>query len=374
MSRLADRLRFARLTARSLMWTAGGALDRNVVGRARELAERPPARIGVFHQGGIGSGLMLGPLCQVLRSVWPDATVDLISQQRTDGELLHSVHLIDGVHVVSTERPIDGMPYDLLLSAARTLDGDRLVRRIPAALKIGFLHQVGWHAAGALFHDVAVPPDPRRHECEQNVGLLAPVFGDAVPAPPRSLLGIRRARSVTSERPRVFVHPGSSRGMAWKRWGPDGFAAVIERLHRQLGAEPTIVVGPDEIEAAAAIAARLPPGVVSQRAPGGTLIGLFHDLQQVELAISNDGLFMHAACAAGTPAVAIFGATDPAACGPWADPSSFRIVRAGLSCSPCYVPYSGVLRCTNPVHLQCMSDILPEHVCSAASELIAAVA
>ncbi|HEY2150608.1 MAG TPA: glycosyltransferase family 9 protein [Vicinamibacterales bacterium] len=360
------RLRFAWLTGRSLMWEAAKPQR-----RLDDLISRlgvSGGRLAVFHQGGIGSGIMMGPLLQVLRRQWPRASIDLLSQQPQDGDVLKSVGLIDRRHVVSAVRGYDGGRFDAVLSASRTYHGDRIVRSLPATVKIGFRHRVGWHASSRLFHDEAVTIDSSLHECEQDVRLIEPLLGvGPMPAAPPTLFGLTASRK-THSKPRIFVHAGSSAGMSWKRWSPEKFAQVILQLRERIDADVTMVSGPDERECAAEIIGLLPQAV-DLFAPD-SIVALFEALRDVDCAISNDGAFMHLACAAGANAVAIFGGTDPAFCGPWAEPRHVRVVRADLSCSPCYQPYSGALHCTNPNRLQCLSDVTPALVMNAVGELL----
>jgi ADP-heptose:LPS heptosyltransferase len=363
----AYRLRFAWLTGRSLMWEAATPsrhLD-DLIGRLKS----PGGRLAVFHQGGIGSGIMMGPLLQVLRRQWPHASIDLLSQQPQDGDVLKAVGLIDRHHVVTAGRGCDADPFDALLSASRTFHGDRIVRSLQAKVKIGFRHQVGWHASSRLFHDEAVTIDPAVHECEQDLKLIEPLLGGGpMPAAPPTLFALTAARKTRHARPRIFVHAGSSAGMSWKRWSTEKFAQVIQQLRERIDADVTVVSGPDERACAAEIIGLL-PHPVELFAPD-SIVALFEALRDVDCAISNDGAFMHLACAAGTNAVAIFGGTDPAFCGPWAEPRHFRVVRADLPCSPCYRPYSGALHCTNPNRLQCLSDVTPALVTNAVAELL----
>ncbi len=53
------------------------------------------------------------------------------------------------------------------------------------------------------------------------------------------------------------------------------------------------------------------------------------------LVISTDSGPMHIAAAVGTPVVGLFGPTDPARTGPYG--SRHRVLRTGLSCSPCFL-------------------------------------
>jgi 3-deoxy-D-manno-octulosonic-acid transferase/heptosyltransferase-1 len=83
-----------------------------------------------------------------------------------------------------------------------------------------------------------------------------------------------------------------------------------------------------------------------------TLLELACIYKKARLVITTDSGPMHLAAAVGTTVVALFGPTDPARTGPYG--KSHTIVRAGLSCSPCFLK-----KCPTK---QCMKEILPEQV------------
>lgn len=84
-----------------------------------------------------------------------------------------------------------------------------------------------------------------------------------------------------------------------------------------------------------------------------TIPQLFSFLRKIDLLITNDSGPMHIAAAVGTPIVAIFGPTNPLRTGPFTD--LHRIVRKGVSCSPCYHR-----KC--PVGHECMNHLEPDEV------------
>jgi heptosyltransferase I len=69
---------------------------------------------------------------------------------------------------------------------------------------------------------------------------------------------------------------------------------------------------------------------------------------------------MHLAAAVGTPVVALFGPTDPKRTGPYGP--GHEVVRAGLSCSPCFLK-----KCPTK---KCMEDISAEQVLAAVKKII----
>jgi ADP-heptose:LPS heptosyltransferase len=364
-----ERWTFAKWTERSFLWEMI-RLPRTFAKRHR-LKKDPKEQIAIFHQGGIGSGLMMGPLLQMTRCQWPEASIDLLSQQPEDGEILKHVGLIDRYRVAKRGKFDNVRKYDLLLSAARSIHGDLLVRQVPAKVKIGFVHRVGWHERSALFHDLTIDPRLWRHECEQNIGLLETFMGKHLPPPPNTLVGLAKpSRERKAKKPLIFIHPGSGNGMSWKRWAPEKFAQVIKELFKKIDAEIGIICGPAEEAVVEEIERLLPHRPVRRFISRGSLLPLFEELSKMDCLVSNEGGMMHLASAAGVKNVAIFGPNDPDLCHPWMDPESFRIVRANIPCSPCYQPYSGLLKCTNPQHRQCLSAVLPESVVEAVLDVI----
>ena len=73
---------FLSLTLNSVLWSLRkGFLKNKNLKKIERFRESEKPSIAVFHQGGIGSGLMLGPMLQALRSFKPKATITLFSWQ-----------------------------------------------------------------------------------------------------------------------------------------------------------------------------------------------------------------------------------------------------------------------------------------------------
>jgi heptosyltransferase-2 len=79
-----------------------------------------------------------------------------------------------------------------------------------------------------------------------------------------------------------------------------------------------------------------------------TLDELAARLRQCRLLLTNDTGTMHFAQLLGTPVIAIFGSTEPAATGPLSPAST--VVRRHVECSPCF-------RRTCPIDFRCMLEI-----------------
>jgi heptosyltransferase-2 len=158
----------------------------------------------------------------------------------------------------------------------------------------------------------------------------------------------------SQERPLIALCPGAGYGSA-KRWPLDRYAALAMRLAGEHDATVMVLGGPAERPMGEALAA--PLGEKGIDFTGRT--SLREALALVSLAavvVSNDSGLLHLATAAGTPAVALFGPTDPDRTGPTASTvSSVVIVRKPVACSPCELR-----EC--PIDHRCMMWLDPDEV------------
>lgn len=170
---------------------------------------------------------------------------------------------------------------------------------------------------------------------------------------------------VTSQTPLVVINPGASFG-ASKLWPVERFAAVADELHERFGAAIAINAGPAETTIAAAMesAMRHRPAINMTRARPS--LGLLKAMTaRAALMITGDTGPRHMAAALGTAVVTIFGPTDPA----WTiiNYARERIIRVDLPCSPCQ---KKVCPLTGAQMHQCMLQITPDMVLTAAEELL----
>ena len=160
----------------------------------------------------------------------------------------------------------------------------------------------------------------------------------------------------------IGISPGAAYGSA-KRWLPENFAAAAGMLARELGAEVAIFGSRDEASLCGSVSELMTQGGVrAHNFAGRTSLREFIDMASVCRAfLTNDSGAMHIASAAGTPTVAVFGATDHYATGPTG--TLARVVREPVSCSPCLLR-----EC--PIDHRCMARVQPGRVVDAALELV----
>jgi heptosyltransferase-2 len=154
------------------------------------------------------------------------------------------------------------------------------------------------------------------------------------------------------------INPGATYGAA-KRWYPERFAIVAQKLAANWQARIVITGGPGE----AAIAREIEDGLAGGclNLAGKTSVReLMALIKRCNFFITNDSGPMHIAAAFGVPLVAIFGSTDHLTTAPFS--SRAAIVRQETDCAPC-------LKRECPTDHRCMTAVTVDDVVTAAVEL-----
>ena len=154
------------------------------------------------------------------------------------------------------------------------------------------------------------------------------------------------------------INAGATFGSA-KRWYPERFAAVAQRLAAQWGTRVILFGGPDEVELVAAIEQHL-EGHCLNLAGKTTVRQLMALIKRCDFFVTNDSGPMHIAAAFGVPLVAVFGPTDHVGTAPCSERAV--VVRQATECAPCK------LRAC-PTDHRCMTSVTVEDVVQAANQL-----
>lgn len=125
----------------------------------------------------------------------------------------------------------------------------------------------------------------------------------------------------------VALNPGA--GWDSKRWPPERFAVVARQLSARGVASVVTWGGNQERAWAEAIVTGSKEAAVL--APPTSLVQLAALLRRARLFVGSDTGPLHLAAAVGTPCVALFGASEAAACGPYG-PGHLRL-QSALDCS-----------------------------------------
>jgi len=150
----------------------------------------------------------------------------------------------------------------------------------------------------------------------------------------------------------IGLNPGG--GWEIKRWRPDSFSEIADRLMNDYGARILLIWGPGERDLVDEVAENMKHSPLFL--PETSLQGLGAYLTKCKLLLSNDSGPMHIAAALNVPAIGIFGPTDPNLQGPYGE-QNMAIQNLDLDCLCCN-------RLTCKIGNLCMTDLSTDIVYS----------
>ena len=180
--------------------------------------------------------------------------------------------------------------------------------------------QRGQRWPGMLTHLVTGSPDAKReHQAWEYMRILGVDDVATLERPrldiPSEVVTETDARlDVVPGVPLIGVLPGAAYGPS-KRWPSRNFAEVARMLRTQLRGRVVLLGGKAEVPVCAEVEAAL-GGAVLNLAGATSLPELAAGLARCSVVLCNDSGGMHVSAAVGTPVVAVYGITDPAATGP----------------------------------------------------------
>jgi heptosyltransferase II len=162
-----------------------------------------------------------------------------------------------------------------------------------------------------------------------------------------------------TRKPLIGIAPGASYGPA-KKWFPERFAAVADKIASAFDAEIILLGGKSDAATAEEVCKSVNAGLINL-AGKTNLKQAIHLISRCRLFISNDSGLMHIAGALNIPTIALFGSTNPATTSPAGDHSI--VVRRAVPCSPC-------LKKICPTDFRCMDLVTVDDVYDAAYALL----
>ncbi len=327
-------------------------------------------RILIVRLGALGDIIHGLPVAAALRDAFPDARIDWLVSSRHRA-ILDCVPIIDRRIVLDRSAPVArasaGTPafahralagrrasawrgvanaiaelraaeYDIAFDLQGLLKSSILARSSGAGRVVGFAPPHLRERWAHLFYTETIEPRAGVHVVDKNLALLEAV---GLRNPPKRFplgaeqAGAEQARPLRSTEgtavgaelappgsPFALLNPGA--GWPNKRWPPEWFGAVANRLRARHSLTSLVLWGPGEETLARKVveasegAARLAPE---------TGIGEMIDIvRAASLFVSGDTGPLHIAAAVGTPIVGIYGPTSPARNGPW-DPADVCVSR-----------------------------------------------
>ncbi len=368
--------------------------------RLRRPRKGPVSRILLLRLERIGDFLMSLGAIQSVRSLAPDAEIDLVVGPWNEA-IARLIPGINRVEVLAAAWLARGALADRQIQLPRralswrrrnydlaiNFEGDIRTHLLPwlagARRRVGFAHAGG----SALLTDV-VDHDGGRHVAANSLALVERAFdlpAGSLPGP-RTTEGARLwrlavptsaqtaaraalAQAAGGRLPEALLALHVSSGRQIKQWPPSRFAEVASALAAETRATVVLTGSPEDTalvdQAQQVLRAR---GVGTIRLEGSVdLVLLAGVLSASRLVLTGDTGPMHLAAAVGTPVLAVFGPSMPWRYAPLVEPH--RIVRVDLPCSPCNRIRLPPERCRGHVP-DCLEHVTIEAAIAAGRELI----
>lgn len=351
-----------------------------MVESARKVNARKPSRILVVRLDRIGDVVLSTPVLQALRASFPQAFIAMMVRSACQ-EILEGNPYCDqilaydkeGAHhsawqTIKFALGLRKWKFDtaLLLHPSNRSHWIPFLAAIP--VRIGYNRKQPWLLTHRMPHN---KQEGVFHEAEYSLQLLQ-VFGVAAMAPkpyvavlPQAVKRLEErlaSASISAQDVLVAIHPSAS--CISKRWMPQRFAAVADRLMKEQGVKICLIAGKEEAAIARQVAQAMHSPAVDL-AGQLTLSELAALMRRCTLLISNDSGPVHVAAAVGTPVVDIFGRNErglsPKRWGPLG--SGHRIIHKEVGCVTCLAH-----RCD--IRFLCLSAITAEDVYEAAVAII----
>jgi heptosyltransferase-2 len=313
-----------------------------------------PEAVLVIAPNWIGDAVMSTPALANLRRGLPKATIDLLVPRHV-APLFDDHPHIDRVVIRDVRQPWRTRVAQVMVLRRY---GYRVVLLLPnsfrAALEawlLGSPVRLGYATDGRrwlLTHAVPATKGPPAHQVDAYLQLVAALGLPIVERLPMLTPTLRA--EIDAERLWaaqgwgrkdlvIGICPGAAFGPA-KRWWPERFAAVADRLIVSGGFRVVFLGSRDEVPLVQSIRTHMTHEAGSLA--GQDTLGSFMALAaRCAVVIANDSGSMHIANAVGTPVVALFGPTDPRRTTPRG--ARAAVLRRDLACSPCFrttCPYS----------------------------------
>jgi lipopolysaccharide heptosyltransferase I len=325
-------------------------------------------RFLIVRLGSLGDLVHTLPAVAAIRRAHPEAVIDWLVEA-PHAPFLELVPVVTRVITLrertargwlAVRRELRARRYDIALDFQGLIKSAALARLSGASRVVGFDTDGLRERLAALFYGGRIGATGGRHVIYKNLALAQAAGGRAASASDPLEFPIAAVKSAAVRTIHelgvdafMLVNPGA----AWpnKRWAPEQLGDVARAVWERHHLQSVVLWGPGERPIADAVVAA--SGGATMAAPATGLADLIALARDAKIVLSGDTGPLHIAAAVGTPAVALFGPTDPDRNGPWM-PDDIALSRYDT----CVCHYQrACTRAAGP----CLADITVDHVLDA---------
>jgi lipopolysaccharide heptosyltransferase I len=319
-------------------------------------------KILILRLSAVGDVIRTLPAVKAIKASLPSSSITWIVEEPSKA-LLETQPEIDEVILFPRKRWSDGLKsargwwrtmrevrkFILTLRRQRfdvVLDFHGILKSGLLSFLSGSQHRIGFERKSSkegnfIFSNIKVKlPDERISRFKRNFTLLQGMGLEPknphdqlyIPAEDREIINYFFDQlSFLFKGPLIGIHPGTSQKTEYKRWDPDQYARLGDRLVRELGATIIFTWGPGELDWVKRIQRKMKEAsILGPHTISLTQLGEVY--RHCDLYIGGDTGPMHIASLMGIPVVVIYGPTDPVQNEPY---GPHRKVRKEVGCNPC---------------------------------------
>ncbi len=342
-------------------------------------------KILIMALSGIGDALMFTPALQKIREFNEHAEIDVLCMFNGVEELYKRLSIVDNVIYH------DFMNYSSLRVFREVLrlrgKYDISFNVYPSNRKeyniISFLAGAGKRAAVKylrqgfsnlyFLNTHIVEEDDNLHNVEENIRMAEKVFNKKIIDIPGLSFPLTetdikkgneflKQNEISEDDLVIGMHAGCSvlKNHIRRRWEPEKFAELADRLIEKRNARILLFGGPDETELKDSILKMMKRDRALRVDTPGLAVSAAV-MKRSDLFISNDSGLMHISAALGLKTLALIGPTSTNYIHPWK--TDYRIASLELDCAPCFIYSPKPLSCArDDIKFKCIKELTPDEV------------
>ena len=342
-------------------------------------------KILVLALSGIGDALMFSPAIQLMKKSVPGLQIDVLVMFKGAEDICKNNPSIN--NLIRFDFLQEGALNSLRFIFSIRKKYDATINVYPSNRReyniISFLIGAKKRAAVkykrknllsfGFLNNITVDEDDSVHNVQTNIKLCEKLFNKKFDDEPGLEFNLNpedldyaesffKRKNISSENLVIGLHPGCAtlKNHIKRRWEPEKFAELSEKLIKDYNAKVLLFGGPDEQELKENIFRR----VNSENAfivRTESLTQSSAIMKRCNVFITNDSSQMHIASALKLRTVAIIGPTNPSYIHPWK--TDHQIVTLNLNCAPCFFYSPKPLIChRTDVKFKCIKEVTVDMV------------
>jgi lipopolysaccharide heptosyltransferase II len=342
---------------------------------AREyLNNHPCPKILIIQPSRIGDVVFTIPLLSALRKKYPQAWISWVVDERCapviegnpdiDEMIVFDRSRISIKYLLDLRKRLRSQQFDISIDLHGLFKSALLAWFAGARFKLASASTYGMKELSWMISRQIRPENAEMHCIQRHLAVARylgcpdekPEYKFSIPETASSnVRSIIKNNGIDINKPMVVMHPGG--GWVSRRWFPERFAQLADRISAELGYQVLLTGGKEGGASEKGINETI---LASAKSKVYDLTGLL-DLKELAALYKMSKMFvgseagpMHLATALQIPVVAIIGPTNPFRTGPYGD--KIKIVRQLVDCQPCRERNCKKVECMKRIHVEDVFD------------------